>query len=217
MRTRTWAVAGLAVMALAGSTGCGHPGGSGTGTLPTSGQGLGTVPVASTTPAAVKTTPAPLNTAPALTCTQIRNSTLGSNAMKYNGYVDGIPLADGTWSGEDGNTVTVTVCATGDLDGDGAVDALASVMLSSAGTGRFYTLAVWLNADGKPVFAALKDIDDRTPVQSISIAAGKATVVYLTRHADEPMAQLSIKRTAIFKLSGSTLTEVSHSDVPYTP
>jgi hypothetical protein len=206
-----WAVAVAVLVSLAG---CGHATDSSTGPTATPGQGLGAIP----TTAPVTTPPAPTKAAvPALTCTQIRNAPLGSNALKYNGYVDGIPLSDGTWSGEDGNTVTLTVCATGDLNGDGAVDALGSVRLTSAGTGQFYTLAVWLNSAGDPLFTALKDLDDRTPVQTISIAGGKATVVYLTRHADEPMAQLSIKRTAIFKLSGSTLTELSHSDAPYTP
>ena len=47
--------------------------------------------------------------------------------------------------------------------------------------------------------------------------AGKATVVYLTRTADVPMAGLNLKRTAIFQLSGGALTEVSHTDVSYTP
>ena len=215
MRTRMSAVALAVLVSLAA---CGHSGGTSTGPTATPGQGLGAIPTTAPAPAPATTPPAPTKAAaPALTCTQIRNAPLGSTAVKYNGYLDGIPLADGVWSGEDGNTVTLTVCATGDLDGDGAVDALGSVRLSSAGTGQFYTLAVWLNSAGHPTFTALKDLDDRTPVQTISIAAGKATVVYLTRHADEPMAQLSIKRTAIFKLSGATLTELSHSDVAYTP
>jgi len=214
-----WAVAAMAAAALVSSTACGHPGGSATGPTATPGQGLGSIPTTAPAPAPVTTAPPEPTKAvvPALTCTQIRNAPLGSNAVKYNGYLDGIPLSDGIWSGEDGNTVTLTVCATGDLNGDGAVDALGSVRLSNAGTGQFYTLAVWLNSAGHPSFTALKDLDDRTPVQTISIAAGKATVVYFTRHPDEPMAQLSIKRTAVFKLSGTTLTELGHSDAPYTP
>lgn len=219
MRAQAWAVLGATAVAILGLAGCAKPAGSLTGTRATPAQELGTVPAVATTPApAPATTPAPAKPAvPSLTCAQLKNATLGSATVKYNGYPDGIPLADGSWSGEDGNTVTLTVCATGDLTGDGAVDGLAALKLDGGGTGKFYSIGAWRNVAGKPVFAALKDLDDRTPVQSIAIAAGKATVVYLTRNDGEPAAQISIRRTAVFTLSGATLTELSHTDVPYTP
>jgi hypothetical protein len=166
------------------------------------------------------TTAPPATSAPtpvALTCKDLRYAQVGSKTISYNGYHDSIPLGGGVWSGEDGTTVTLLKpCAIGDLNGDGVAEAVGAVVATSAGTGQFYTLVVWRNVGGKPVFTALADLSDRNPVQSISIANGKATVVYLTRTADAPMAEVNIKRTAVFKLSGHTFTAQSHTDVPYT-
>ncbi|HEY2795374.1 MAG TPA: hypothetical protein VGJ28_23640 [Micromonosporaceae bacterium] len=163
-------------------------------------------------------TSAPTKTAPAaLTCKALRYAQVGSKTVSYNGYHDSIPLGGGVWSGEDGTTVTLLKpCAIGDLNGDGIAEALGAVEATSAGTGQFYTLVVWRNVGGKPVFTALADLSDRNPVQTISIANGKATVVYLTRTDDAPMAVVNLKRTAVFKLSGHTFAVQSHTDVPYT-
>ena len=153
-----------------------------------------------------------------LTCNELKTASVGSTTVSYNGYHDSIPLGGGVWSGEDGTTVTLdTPCAIGDLNGDGAKDAVGVVYATMDGTGQFYTLVVWRNSGGHLVFAALKDLDDRNPVQTISISNGRATVVYLTRTDDAPMAEVNIKRTAVFKLSGHTFTELSHTDQPYSP
>jgi hypothetical protein len=103
-------------------------------------------------------------------------------------------------------------CGIGDLDGDGTEDAVGVVSLTSGGTGDFYTLVVWRDKNGKPVCVALADLGDRNPVKSISIAARIATVVYYTRTSDAPMAELNIKRTATYRLTGSHFTELSHVD-----
>lgn len=155
--------------------------------------------------------------AAALTCGQLKSALVGSTTISYNGYHDSIPLGDGVWSGEDGNTVTLqTPCGIGDLDGDGAKDAVGVVVLSSGGSGQFYSLVVWHNSKAKPVFTAVTDLGDRNAVLSVTISGGEATVVYLTRTADAPMAEANIKRTAIYKLSNHTFTEQSHTDAPYT-
>jgi len=135
--------------------------------------------------------------------------------VKYNGYPDSIPLGGGVWSGEDGSTVTLDMpCGIGDLDGDGAKDAVGVIDLTTGGTGDFYTLVVWRNHHAKPDFVALADLGDRNPVKSIAVAGGKATIVYFTRTDDAPMAELNIQRTAVYKLSGHTFSEISHVDVP---
>ena len=171
-----------------------------------------------TTPAPVVTVTVTKAAPAALHCDQLKSALVGSTTISYNGYHDSIPLGDGVWSGEDGNTVTLQdPCAIGDLDGDGGADAVGVVMLSSGGTGQFWSLVVWHDSNGHPVFTAVTDLGDRNPVQSITISGGKATVVYLTRTADLPMAGVNIKRTAIYKLSGHHFTEQSHHDDPYTP
>jgi hypothetical protein len=216
--------AGLFAVALLGLAGCGSSTQQATGGLTTVAPTTTTSPsnVASSTPTAVTTPTVTVTTptAPAvapLKCAQLKTALVGSTSIAYQGYHDSIPLSGGTWNGEDGNTVTLeTPCAIGDLDGDGAADAVGVVVLSSGGTGQFYTLVVWRDAHGSPVFTALADLDDRNPVQSIAIAHGKATVVYLTRTADAPMAEVNLKRTAVYKLSGHHFTELSHTDVPYS-
>ena len=173
-------------------------------------------PAVTATPAATVTVTAPAMPS-ALTCGQLKNALVGSTTLKYNGYHDSIPLGGGVWSGEDGNTVKLQApCAIGDLDGDGAKDAVGVVTLSNGGTGTFWTLVVWRNVKGKPVCTALADLSDRNPVQSISISGGKATVVYLTRTDDAPMAEVNIKRTAVYKLSGHKFLLQSHTDVPFS-
>ncbi|MFJ6195967.1 hypothetical protein [Micromonospora sp. NPDC092111] len=153
-----------------------------------------------------------------LTCAHLAGAKVGNSKVKYQGYPDYLPLTAGQWSGEDGATVTLQKeCGIGDLDGDGAEDAVGAVALNAGGSGTFYTLAAWRNSGGTPVFRALSDLGDRTPVVSIRVAGRKATVVWLTRSPGRGMAELDIKRTSVYKLSGNTLTELSHTDAPYNP
>ncbi|MEU1607714.1 hypothetical protein [Micromonospora matsumotoense] len=185
---------------------------------PTEAESSPAVKAAPTTAPAVAPTTAAAPVKAPLTCAHLAEARIGSSKTPYNGYPDYLPLAGGQWSGEDGATVTLQKpCGIGDLDGDGAEDAVGAVAVNSGGSGTFYTLAAWRNSGGLPVFRALTDLGDRTPVVSISVAGRKATVVWLTRSPSRGMAELDIKRTSVFKLSGSTLTEVSHTDAPYNP
>lgn len=235
VRIGTLAILGCAALSLAAcSSHSGGTGGLGAAPAPASAPAMS--PSAAVAPSGAATTssakpPKPAVTvtvtktatgsgsSPAvLTCAQLKTAFVGSATISYHGYHDSIPLGGGVWSGEDGTTVTLLPpCAIGDLTGDGIREAVGVVVATNGGTGQFYTLVVWRNLHGHPVFTALADLSDRNPVQSIAIAGGKATVVYLTRTADAPMAELNIKRTAVFRLSGHAFTEQSHSDQPYSP
>jgi hypothetical protein len=221
-RARTALLLSAACLA-AGLAGCtskaSTSGAGGLGNVPTTGSTTTTAPAATTgatTPAATPT-PTPKPVAAPLTCNQLESAMVGSTTVHYNGYTDGIPLGGlGVWSGEDGATVTLEPpCGIGDLDGDGAKDALGVVSLTTGGTGTFYTLVVWHNKNGKPVCTALLDLGDRNPIQTIAISGKVATVVWLTRTPDAPSAVLNLERTSTFKLSGHTLTETGHVDEPY--
>ncbi len=174
-------------------------------------------PVTSTSPAA-SAKPSPTRAAVAgLKCSQLKGAQLGSPTLSYNGYHDSIPLGDGHFSGEDGAEVDLRPqCAAGDLTGDGAADLLGVVSLNGGGSGTFFTLVVWKNVGAEPVCQALYDLGDRTPVVSVAISGQQATVVWLTRTPDAPSAVVNLRRTSVFKLSGATLTELSHTDVPYS-
>lgn len=173
-------------------------------------------PIASSAPPPSSAAPAPA--VAALTCGQLKHASVGSQTVSYNGYHDSIPLGDGVWSGEDGATVTLQPqCGIGDLDGDGAPDAVGVVALTTGGTGDFSTLVVWRDAGGEPDCVAVADLGDRNPVVSITIAARQATVVYLTRTDGTPMAMVNVRRTAVYRLVGSHFTEISHTDTGYSP
>jgi hypothetical protein len=213
---RSWTRVGLTAVAIGALlAGCGSKGDN-TGAPPGGAGTLGGAPktTAATTPSAKprQTTKA---AAPPLNCDELKNAAVGSPSISYNGYLDSIPLAAGHWSGEDGNNVDLQApCGIGDLDADGSADAVGVVELTNGGTGQFYTLVVWRNVDGQPVCVAVTDLGDRNPVESISIAGGKATVVYDTRTSDAPMAVVNIRRTATYKLTGPVFDEVNHSDAP---
>lgn len=207
----------VTVVAVGLLTGCAHA----SGTSSAGGSSGSAVPSASASAQPIASpAPAPSSAAaaPALTCGQLKHASVGSQTVSYNGYHDSIPLGDGVWSGEDGATVTLQPpCGIGDLDGDGAGDAVGVVALTTGGTGDFSTLVVWRDAGGEPDFVALADLGDRNPVVSITVAAQKATVVYLTRTDGTPMATVNLKRTAVYHLVGAHFTEISHTDTPYSP
>jgi hypothetical protein len=161
-------------------------------------------------------TKAPRRKVRALTCGDLRDARLGDGSVRYREYLNPLPLRDGRWTGNGATVRLEKPCATGDLDGDGAVDAVGSVVLDSGGSGRFWSLVVWRNVDGKPHYVTATDVGDRTPVQSIRIADQKATVVYLTRSPGTAMAELDLRRTAVHQLSGARFPEISHTDVPHT-
>jgi hypothetical protein len=211
VRTRVAILTATAASLALGAAGCASGSASNVGT-----GDLGTLAGASTAPTAQPSASPPAKPAvAALKCAQLKSAEVGSATVSYNGYHDGIPLGGlGLWSGEDGNTVTLeSPCGIGDLDGDGAKDAVGVVSLTSGGTGDFYTLVVWHNKNAKPVCVAVTDLGDRNPVKSIAIANRRATIVYFTRTNDAPMAELNIQRTAVFKLSGGRFSEISHVDV----
>ncbi|MFI6229903.1 hypothetical protein ACIBCR_21600 [Micromonospora echinospora] len=172
-------------------------------------------------PARGDATPSPTRTprrkVPALTCADLRDAELGSSGVRYRDYPNPLRLRDGRWTGNGATVLLQKPCATGDLDGDGAVDAVGTVMLDSGGSGRFWSLVVWRNVDGRPRYVTVTDVGDRTPVQSIRIADQRTTVVQLTRSPGTAMAELDLRRTAVHRLTGTRFPAVSHTDVPYTP
>ncbi|MER7417863.1 hypothetical protein ABT346_13940 [Micromonospora peucetia] len=167
--------------------------------------------------ATTRATPTPRRTGDQLSCLELRNTRVGNRKVRYREYAAPIRLVDGRWSDRDGTTVELQrPCAVGDLDGDGAGDAIGVVMLDGGGTGRFFTLAAWRNVDGEPDYQAQVDLGDRTPVESVSVRDGRATVVYLTRSTNSPMAELNIRRTAVYQLRGTSLAKLSHTDARTT-
>jgi hypothetical protein len=213
-------LAGVMVLSLAGCGG-GGDGPSGSGSVGDAPSGTSAPAEEGTTPApapAATTPPAPAAATP-LTCAQLATAAVGSAAIRLADYDAGpVVLAGGRFTGSSGTVVELqSTCGIGDLNGDNSFDALGVVKISAGGSGHFWTLVAWTNNAGTPQLAATAALGDRNAVTSISIAAQKATVVYLTRTPDVPLAGVNLKRTAVYQLSGGSLTEVSHTDAPYTP
>ena len=218
-------VAAVALLVLCGLAGCGSKAGdSGT-------DGTGILGEAASPSATATATGAPTGTPPPtdttghsagnpLACRLLPDALVGNTTFPLADYQPGtVKLSAGKYTGGDGSVVELqTPCGIGDLNMDGVFDAMGVVKISAGGTGRFYTLVVWLsNNSGVPQLAASKGLGDRNPVESIAIASNQAKVVYLTRTPDVPMAGLNIRRTATYRLTDTGLAELSHIDTPYTP
>lgn len=98
--------------------------------------------------------------------------------------------------------------AVGDVNGDGAEDAVVTLVAQPGGSGVFTFLGLVLNDNGtaKPVTSVL--LGDRILVKSLAIQPGAVVVTMLTRKPDEPMSvtpTVEVRRT--FKLRGGKLVE----------
>ena len=152
------------------------------------------LPVVETVPAPVVETPAPIIDTPALTVEQALNATytLASNdggQMEYS-LVDG-----GYQNGSDPAAVGYAAVfilrdqiALGDINGDGAGDAVVPIGLNFGGTGQFVFLAALLNQGGMPVHAApaTYGLGDRPMVQALTIENGKINLSAIVSGPNDP-------------------------------
>ena len=107
--------------------------------------------------------------------------------------------------------------ATGDLNGDGAADAVLILATNTGGTGTFVELHAVLNDGGKPQDAARADLGDRVFLKSLAIdPAGAIVVRMLTHGPKDPMCCPSEEVTQTYKLDGNALKLVSPAAKPGT-
>ena len=100
------------------------------------------------------------------------------------------------------------VHALGDINGDGAEDALVTLVVDPGGSGTFTYLALVIDDNGtaRPLAAVL--LGDRIIVKSLALQSGAAVVTMLDRKPDEPMsAQPTLELTRHFKLQDGALVE----------
>ncbi|MEU2235776.1 hypothetical protein ACH4A8_39170 [Streptomyces vietnamensis] len=234
----TWLVTALVLASV--TVGCQNTGGDGAGAKPEpdksagaskapgKGEGKGggkgkesAKPSPTTSTSKKPTQPGKDASAGALTCDQLRNAPLQTSSFRFPDAPDGtVAFTDGRWEGDGVVIELQPQCGIGDMTGDPAEDAVAAVKVTTGGTGKFYGLVTWRNDSGSPVPVAAASLGDRTPVESIDVsspAPRQATVVYLTRGDSEPSAAVTIRRSAVYRVTEPTLTELHHSDTPYTP
>ena len=158
----------------------------------------------------------PTTEAVALTCSDVGRASVSAPVHPYNlNGQAGLHFIDGLWSGPGGLSVAVQVpCAVGELVPGAGPSAVVALMSMTAGTtGRNWSLAICRVQSGDVFCSAVTHFDDREPVESIAVGGGDVTVVYLTRTPDVAGVGLNIRRTAIYRVAGDALHEVSHTDV----
>ncbi len=161
------------------------------------------------TPAPVSTdAPAP-SALPSLDADDVRNalvslSTLtGETPIPYQ-LTDGKYQPDAGGAG-DASIFLLAPMAFGDLNNDGAGDAVVLVAENYGGTGTFVSLVVFLNKDGQPVQTAVTPIDDRPAIQGLSIAAGQIALDATIHSFEDPMCCPTLETTRHYELRDSAL------------
>ena len=158
--------------------------------------------------------------APALTAALLENATYlsanlpgGKATLKEGGF------EQSTGPGATQKVVSRILgpIATGDLNGDGAADAVLILATNTGGTGTFVELHAVLNDGGKPQDAARADLGDRVFLKSLAIdPAGAIVVRMLTHGPKDPMCCPSEEVTQTYKLDGNALKLVSPAAKPGT-
>jgi hypothetical protein len=125
--------------------------------------------------------PAPIVDTPALTLEQVLNTTY--RLQSFDGNLQDFTVTNGGYqSGTDSAVIGYTAVfilreqvAFGDLNGDGASDAVVPMVLNFGGTGQFVFITTLLNQGGIPVHApaATYGIGDRSTVNSLTLENGK--------------------------------------------
>ncbi|WKE65513.1 hypothetical protein PVT67_17880 [Gallaecimonas kandeliae] len=98
--------------------------------------------------------------------------------------------------------------ATGDLDGDGTLDAAAVLVAEPGGSGSFAYLAAVVGKDGKLHGVASVFLGDRIKVTAVAIKDGVISVTWLDRAPGEPMAAAPTQEvTRNYRLDGNQLVQ----------
>ncbi|MYB43288.1 MAG: hypothetical protein F4X76_14150 [Chloroflexi bacterium] len=100
----------------------------------------------------------------------------------------------------------------GDLDGQGALDAVAITVENPGGSGTFRYLHALVNEGDDLRDAGVAFLGDRIRIEGVSVHAGLITVAMLDRRPDEPYAAPpTVPVIRQFRLQDAELTEVSSS------
>jgi hypothetical protein len=127
----------------------------------------------------------PRRPVPPLTLAALREASYHCEAVELGR----VRLKDGVK--EVGGETPVTVrlldaVAIGDLDGDGATDAAAVLVVSPGGSGTFFHLAPVLNRGGRPVNDVTAFLGDRVQLLGVAINPGAIVVDLVTQGPGDP-------------------------------
>ena len=141
--------------------------------------------------------------------------------LAYSGILDdhAITLADGFAHYEDGGSQLPYVSLidhlipAGDLNGDGAEDAVVLLVDYSTGSGDFVFLAAVLNVWVAPIPIEALMIGDRSPVKSLTIEGDQVIVELIGPGPGDPACCPTWNMRKVFNLEDNQLVERSSEDL----
>jgi len=141
-----------------------------------------------------------------LTVDKLKNAEYRSSMWK----IGTIRLTDGAYKNEK-EFVSMWLgdkIAFGDLNGDGAEDAVAVLGSSGGGSGSFYELVAMIDRNGSPRQAAIRFLGDRIAVKNLSIRSGRIRVGRSKHAPNDPLCCPSLNVTEEYGLRGGSLSRL---------
>ena len=141
----------------------------------------------------------------------------------YEGLA-GVPgtltLKDGKWAGEPEVEGAASIPAAylsehlttqGDMNGDGRPETATVVVTTSGGSGSFFNLVIFSDAESGLEQLAMRFLGDRLRIRSLEIIDGMLQMVSIEHGEDEPMCCPTQRVDREFALSGEKIDLVSES------
>lgn len=164
--------------------------------------------------------PLALGITPALTQAQDEEPSISFEALRNLTYLneystdEQVTLENGQYEEDDGLLVTLTgYVAYGDLNDDAVEDAAVVLETDTAGTGRFYELAVVIDEKGTLTNTATTLLGDRVQLNDVAIVDGQIIVDMITQGPGDAACCPTREVQQIYVLAEDALTLVSEEAV----
>jgi hypothetical protein len=145
-----------------------------------------------------------------LTVEQIKNSPFYIRGWEDETQGEWVQLHDGRYSRtnpDDQLFLEMHQIVLGHLSASRTKDAAVIYGVNYGGTGNFYILSVLANDQGRPKNIAQAELGDRVKINSLAIKSGKITIDMITHGPHDPACCPSVKKIAVYTLSGNKLVE----------
>ncbi len=163
-------------------------------------------------PTAVPPTVPPVSSPPSLTLDQLQNGIYLSELVpggKVNLVNGRFEVTTGAGAAQKITAMLVEQIASGDLNGDGRLDAAVILATNTGGTGVFKDLHVVLNQAGQAVDAAAMLLGDRVQIKALNIQDDMIVVEMLTYGPKDGLCCPSVEVVQTYKLQGEALVLLS--------
>lgn len=151
---------------------------------------------------------------PALTLAALQNAEYRSADWGTFRLTDGLYERPPQNPGESASAYTSRLlepAAFGDLNADGAEDAVVGISTQNGGTGHFVELAAVLNRGGAPQNVDMLSLGDRVVIEQARIESGLVTLNMRVHSASDGLCCPSQSETWHFELRGDRLIRVNPS------